>query len=451
MAELRDTMLHLDGCPDEVPEDLDQFTLWVRKEILELDHSPRVKLAELYQQASEDLAAIEENISECVAGAAAVERRSPKTDADDLDRRFFEHFKKKNLEARDEIVEVLAHRMRREALRLATGPFLPGLWVHPAWSFRRQPNAFSPSGYSPIRHAFRVLPVSELRLVEALYRREDWVGFDRFLADHLERTNPAGEVRRLVTEHHLLARRSDVLLPALDAFDRAELLLFASAVAVQIEGIFEDACILVGIPQDSLRINTLAPKVELLMRHEDSIDFVYYSFRFPVVRNRVAHGRVLEDGDRTARLLLLDLLDACRTVCRSENPANLLVALLRRVARQSATVADALEFAILFVEVNGEQPDPFYGLGESFDEMKLMVEREATWRYLSDLADRRTEEIDAGVRRIAEGLRRHREAVRSDCDELLRRLGNDRGNSDVGTQDFISIVRGLPGSDSPAS
>jgi hypothetical protein len=114
------------------------------------------------------------------------------------------------------------------------------------------------------------------------------------MARYIEQHDPVGGIIALLDKHHLLNARKTVLLPALAAYRRGELALFSSAVAVQIEGIFEDACHLSGVSLDELRIATLIPKLDaLLWRGHVQIDYPYYAFKFPILRNRVAHGRLV--------------------------------------------------------------------------------------------------------------------------------------------------------------
>jgi hypothetical protein len=74
LSVLRDVVSAVDGAPDDVPADPGEFATWVREDLLEFDHLPREKLAELYQWASEDLAAIERNVGYCKGRIAEMER-----------------------------------------------------------------------------------------------------------------------------------------------------------------------------------------------------------------------------------------------------------------------------------------------------------------------------------------------------------------------------------------
>ncbi len=106
LAELRDVVAALDGCPDNVPTQVEDFPRWVRMELLEPKYLPRDKLAELYSWASEDLAAIESHISDCSARMTEIAERDPKTDTDESEIRFFRYYLELNEEAKQEIIDV---------------------------------------------------------------------------------------------------------------------------------------------------------------------------------------------------------------------------------------------------------------------------------------------------------------------------------------------------------
>jgi hypothetical protein len=391
------------------------------------------------------LATIQENIRHCEARLAEVNRRSQRSGAGKYDAAFYGYFRRMNEEARDEIVDVLANRIEREAVRAASVRLFRGMIdFHVPWAFRWHPDRYSAESYSEIAHAFLELPLRRFHRVQELHREGHWDDFDEALRDYIESQRVADSIRKMVGEHHLLAARKDVLVPALGAYDRAEYALFTSAAAIQVEGIFGDACALSEISVEKLRTATLVPKVEALHRANDTlIDYPYYAFRFPVLRNHVAHGH-LPPGDleRTARLLLLDLQDVCRVVIKHPSAPNALVRFLRKAREEQPTVADAVEFAVLVAEVDSQQPLPFYGLSGAYDEWKGRLSDAALWTFLEGFASSEDEEVACGLRVVATRL--HRE--RPEAKRLLMKMG-DRGKGPLERDEFLNAVRLRPGHD----
>jgi hypothetical protein len=420
---------------------------------LGFEYLPRQKLAELYDLASKDLLAIGANVADCERAIHEVKQRSPKTDADLCDIRFYEYFLQLNQAAKDEIVDVLTHRMHQQALRASYGASSMSfsLAFHVPWSFRWNPRRFEHSTFSSVRHAFHELPIRILREVQRLYEEQDKTQFDQHLEKYISETKPAQKIRRLLEEHHLLAARKSVLLPALEAYEREEFSFFASAAATQIEGMVEDGCLLSGISLNELRRASITNKLDALVRDTRiHIDYVYYAFKFPIVRNRIAHGRVLtRDVRRVGHLLLLDLYDCCRIVRNHPGAPNPLVELLRRVKPDMATLGDVVEFAAIYAETNGERPNPFYGLAQDFENFERLLDRQAVWDFIHELLRARHEELDIGLRFIGNRIKKKAPILRTACARLLAQLG-DRGSGEFDRGEFMSAVRRHQDHDLPA-
>jgi len=448
LDQLREVIAALDGCPGDVPADPQKFPEWVRKELLYLEHLPKQKLAELYDWASKDLLAIKANIAYCERAIHEVERRSPKTDGDLYDVRFYKYYRQLNQDAKEEIVDVLTHDIYHAAFRASVGAggILSAASLLSPWSFRWKARIFDPTAFSPIRHAFGELPTRLWPEVQRLYEEQDRTQFDQYLEEYISETKPTEKIRCLVDEHHLLAARRSVLLPALEAYRQEEFPFFASAVAPHVEGIIEDACLLSGISLHKLRQGSISDKLDALVRDAPIyIDYAYYAFKFPVLRNRIAHGRMLtSDVHRVAHLLVLDLYNCCRIVREHPGAPNALVELLRRVKPDKATLANVVDFAAMYAETNGEPPSYFYGLGREFDEFTLLLDRQTVWDFLEDLLGPQSEEIDIGLRFIGNRLKKASPTQRTFVASLLAKLGA-RGEGKFDRRAFISGVHGFRG------
>ncbi|MFA6224193.1 MAG: hypothetical protein WC647_17980 [Desulfomonilaceae bacterium] len=457
LGQLRQVIAKLYGCSEDIPSDPDQVPNWVRKELFGFEYLPRDKLAEIYSWASEDLSAIEANIADCDRAIKKVERRSPKTDEDPSDIRFYRYYLQLNKEAKDEIIDVLTNKNKlwRKALSASYRPYsmIAGLTMQTPWSFRWYPERFHPSNFSSVRHAFGRLPLRIFREFERLYEAQDKtaqnkIQFYQRVEEFIAHFKPTEDIRRLLDEHHLLADRKRILLPALEAYEREEFELFISATATQIEGIITDGCFLSGISLEKLRLGSIIEKLEVLVRDTAvHIDYVYYAFKFPVLRNRIAHGHMLRDDVRhTAHLLLLDLYDCCRIVREHPGAPNSLVEFLRRVKSDMATVADLVEFAAIYVETDGEPPNDFYELDQEFEKFRLLLDRQAFWNFLHKLLDPKHEVIDIGLRFITDQLNHETPALGIRCKSLMKGMGQ-RGVGKFDRDDFMSAVRRQQGHD----
>jgi len=445
---LRDFMSTVDGCPKSIPADPAEFSTWVRKKLLRFESLPRNKLAELYENASEDLATIASNIAYCEQELRNMNRQAAPTDDDAPTYGFFQYFLELNTDARNEIIEVLASqsRMQNEALRASRTPlFRDYIDFHVPWSFRWFPERYSSRDYSRVDHAFGNLPIAELDHVRELYRGRQWALFDREVVNYLQEYKPAEAVRAWLTQHHLLAARQDVLRPALDAYDRGEFPLFISAVAVQIEGVFEDACHLSEIVPGGSRGAVLFAKLQALWKKKDVIfDYPYFAFYFPRVRNRVAHGRKPGDNiERIAHLLLLDLHNACEIVATHPAASNEMVSFLKQKEPGRESELDLVKFAVLYTETDGQAPDDFYGLATEFNNALLALDSQVLWRRLGEMVGTDRDEVVSGLRSIATKLKKLRPSLKRECGRLLAQLGN-HGGEEFERSTFLAAVATIP-------
>lgn len=390
IPDIRALIVELTGlAPHKVPEEEYDFLQWFLQDILYLERPPSRALEELYAHASEDLASIQRNIDKCDAEIVNIERRTPKTGDNEQDAKFFGYFKDLNVEARNEIVSVLASSIREKALAAAQARSRYSLNFFDApWSFRWFTDRFDPGSFSDLRHRFLHLPLDRWHEVDALYKNDPGA-FKQLLHEYFEEHRPVQHVRDACSSDHHLAARRDILLPAIEAFERREYALFCSAIAVQIEGIFEDCCIELGEGPNSLHSATLRPKLDVLVRRRGRFgSYPYYAFRFAKLRNRIAHGRILEPEQivETAHFLLLDLVNVIAFHSQLESPGRLMISLLKSDNSGSATLF-RLKFASLLAD-GAERPPDFYQLGLKYDTMRAELQQEgaALWQYAKALS-----------------------------------------------------------------
>ena len=91
---------------------------------------------------------------------------------------------------------------------------------------------------------------------------------------------------------------------------------------LQIEGIFADICREIGVSENQLDISSLNDKLQHIDGKMGSFFFFeYYSFKFPVLRNLVAHGGLVDgELEDTAVHLMLDLLPVCELTVSEDLP-----------------------------------------------------------------------------------------------------------------------------------
>lgn len=451
-SELRDTISALWSHPDDIPTEERAFADWLLKEVLCMSDLPREALLDLDTEASSDLVALEKNIDLCKREIRQIENRVP-TDHDGPDRRLYEHYQEINIAAREEIVSALRGPIRYEALRRSRrklSPFAQPIDFHVAWSFRWFPERFNPESFSELSNKFGGIGIQDLEMAERLYKT-DLTAFDSFLDKYFEIHHPVRDIRDAIDKHHRLMPRRGVLEAAMRAFEQCEFELFTATAGLQVEGIFEDCCLDLGSKRESLLTQTLVSKVEALRRAGATLsDYAYYAFRFPALRNHIAHGRILAgDRVRTARLLLLDLLAVCDILRSLPSTVNRLVALLRSVLPSGPTDKELLKFASL-LDPSGKAPslDPCYGMEELIGRMQVGVASEPFWDYLQHLAGSQVGSADlaAGLKNVAIALK---SSSNSRSVHLLALLGNSKAADRFDHEEFWQQIDAVPSFSAP--
>lgn len=450
LEQIREALIDLHGESDDIPEDPAQVSEWVRKDLFGLKCLPKEKLLERYIWASEDLAVIELNIADCEKVIEKLESKTSRTEQELSKLRICKHYLGMNREAKHEIVRVLTDEIYSNSLMASwnINSMMVGLASNFPWSFRARPDRFHYSSFSPVRHAFMKLSVRELAFVTSLYILEDKTEFDHYLANFLANEKPSKKIRELVTEHHLLNDRKNVIFPALEAYERGLFELFISAVATQIEGLIGDGCILGGISHEKVKSQGMIDKLkDLLKINPGCVDYVYYAYEFPKLRNKIAHGHMIkEDVKRNAHLLLLDLEDCCKMVRDHSCVSNTLTNFLRAKHPDKGSVADVIEFAFIAAENNFQPPDEFYRLTENFEKFDCLVNSPVVWNFLTNLVDANGMDTSTGLRFLGINYKKRTKAIQKTCTSLLKKL-NGRGEKKHDRKIFIWQVSQQPGNE----
>ncbi len=134
-----------------------------------------------------------------------------------------------------------------------------------------------------------------------------------------------------IGSHHVLAERSNTLMHLVKLYGKKEWFAFSNLTILQIEGLLTDLCLMFEFDKNKrkqleskMARTGLGFKLDLL---RDSIgyelDYEYFRFRFRVLRNRVAHGRLTDtEIEIMAGILLIDLYKVCECTRSLDVPMN---------------------------------------------------------------------------------------------------------------------------------
>lgn len=130
------------------------------------------------------------------------------------------------------------------------------------------------------------------------------------------------KIENLIQTNHIIANRKEILLTIINHYKGRNFISVINMLPMQIEGIFHDICLEIGIDESRLDIASINEKLRIIQSHMNHfIYFEYYSFKFPIIRNIVAHGKLIAgDIEQTAIMLMLDLLPVCELATSEDIP-----------------------------------------------------------------------------------------------------------------------------------
>ncbi|WP_157118912.1 hypothetical protein [Azohydromonas lata] len=386
----------------DIPEDSKDFWKYVEENYLELKEEPKDKFTELSFQATEDLSLIAKNLKYINRERDILDERKRQLGRLSAEDRYYrnqlDYFENKNIVARNEIVEFLTDGIKHHAIRKASSDFNAS---YPIWSFFRDtPYAFGRAYKSydvrsldEYSNKFTDLPASGYREMIKECRQS----YDKFKeyayyyisgdAEYLPSVRE--KLEDLVKTSHVLARRKQVIDALLKHFDEKDYLSFVNIAPLQIEGIFADICREIGVSESQLDISSLNDKLEHIDGKINNFHyFEYYAFKFPVLRNLVAHGGLVDgDMEKTALHLMLDLLPVCDLTISKELPVNYALKVLDEAKNKN------YEKVIEWLDLRDKVKIPdFYQVNEKIKEVEAIYTSQEFWNYL-DLGLKRLNDV----------------------------------------------------------
>ena len=321
-------------------DDSTEFWSFVEKNYLHLEVEPKEKFSEICFRVNEDLVALAENLSFIRDALAELEKKKKSEGRLTADERYYrnqlEYFGNKNLAAKDEIVDFMTYKIKSYAISkasvqsnfMARGRSLLGDSPYAfGRSFHWAPfDPYDVRALDVYSNKFMDLPVSSYReLVNECKTSPE--KFKDYAVAYIkgvsgELLSVREKLLELVEKSHILFSRKQVIETMLRHFEAKDYISFVSMAPLQIEGIFADICREIGVSENQLDISSLNDKLQHIDGKMGSFFFFeYYSFKFPVLRNLVAHGGLVDgELEDTAVHLMLDLLPVCELTVSEDLP-----------------------------------------------------------------------------------------------------------------------------------
>lgn len=325
---------------EKIPADSAEFWSFVEKEYLHLDGEPKEKFSEICFRVNEDLVALAKNLSFIRKELFSLEEKKKTDGRLTADERYYrnqlEYFENKNLVAKDEIVDFMTNKIKpyaisKASMKIPVLAFSTSLFGDSPYAFGRRFH-WAPADPYDVRsldsysNKFMDLPVSGYREMVKECKSSP-AKFKEYALAYIngvpsELPSVREKLLDLVGKSHILSIRKQIIETMLRHFEANDYISLVSMAPLQIEGIFADICREIGVSESQLDISSLNDKLQHIDGKMRSFFFFeYYSFKFPVLRNLVAHGGLVDgDLEDTAIHLMLDLLPVCELAVSEDLP-----------------------------------------------------------------------------------------------------------------------------------
>lgn len=384
---------------DDIPKNSEEFWVFIEKKYLYLEKEPKSMFTKLSFEVADDLGKIAKNLEYILSERKILEEKKIEHGRLSANERYYrnqlDYFENKNIVARNEIVDFMSTYIKSYAINKSApeSPFSFSL----GFMFKESPYRFGRTSFlhsydsydvrslDEYSNKFDDLPVSVHReLIEKCRKSpENFKEIAHYYIAGVPDSLPSvsEKLEKLVEESHILTRRKQVISTMLKHFETKDYISFVSIAPLQIEGIFADICREIGVSENQLDISSLNDKLHHIDGKINSFFyFEYYSFKFPVLRNLVAHGGLVDgELEDTALLLMLDLLPVCKLTVSKELPINYALTVLDEASQSN--YEKLIEW--LDLRTNVLIPD-FYNIKEKISATETLYDSTGFWEYLKE-------------------------------------------------------------------
>lgn len=380
----------------DVTEDENEFYKYIAKQYLWLEKEPRDMVLDLFYRASDDLQKIDSQlklINSHLKGLEEKKKRSGWLNGEErYDRNLYEYYRDKNQSAKDEILKFLAEDLERYALSEcqcnSTRPIMLNFFTgQMPYSYSRGAmfsnlDPFDVEQMTVMSNKFLDLSLPQHSEINKLYKNDKEKFYEfakKFISGEIENFGCAlDKIEGYFSTSHIIGKRRDVLSAIISHYRNDDYVSVVNMLPMQIEGIFHDICTELGIDESRLDISSINEKLRML---KDSINnfiyFEYYSFKFPIIRNIVAHGKLIEANiEQEAIMLMLDLLPVCDMAVSDEIP------IFRKIKLLNKVLCNDYESLIDYMNLHDVAIPDFYDLADDIQAAESKLSSDDFWIYL---------------------------------------------------------------------
>jgi hypothetical protein len=371
---------------DDVIQDESKFHKYICKTYLDIVKEPKEELLSAFVRARQDIKEIDDTLEKIDKLLNEITKNNS---AEEIQQKkpILYYYQEHNQIAKEAILEFLKNDIDNYALSNSyDNSLLSGIMGRIPYNYHWNPKSYQPKYPNDLENKFGELPLPEFRRVAKMYK-EDKPSFHIYLSDYIQTNQIIFLANQLLSEHHLLDVRKEIISEALNIYDKGSKIMFANAVPTIIEGILHDLCILCGEDENELLQKGFQHKLDKLKGiFSYELYYEYYSFRFRLFRNKVAHGRLTKnDVDELSDLLLLDLYQICRLVNSSKLQLNQKRFVINELNNSNPKIdyKQVLEYLLLDkIEI----PE-FYKLTNEINTVEKIISSNEFWDFLEKEMD----------------------------------------------------------------
>jgi hypothetical protein len=429
-----------------IPREEQAFFQFICYEYLNLEKEPYQCLIKIYEDVSNDLRKICLNIDKCKKEAEDIRKIENKSKGEFISEEdkykllMLDFYIERNLNAKEEIlifltsndIKTIVYQKVQKQLPYGLSQLLGNL----PYSYHYLSERYDVTKYSDISYKFSEVTLDEYRKLYKL-DKTDKDKFYEFAETYIESKNIVDKIYKKISSNHCLDRRKNILHSALEAYKNGEELLFINIIPLQIEGIFYDYCIELGIPENKLTSSSLIDKLDRIIKSNSGFyNYEYFAFRFPVIRNRVAHGRIIEEKEikKLSTVLLLDLYEVCREISSNNLIINKVVELIEEFKEGYQNTNNIVKIA--FVVLQELEIPIFYNLEPYIAQIKIEFTKNQFFDYLLELIEFNNPIVNKGIEKIVTVLNKKPEINKESCTRIFKKLQLLKEQENIGYKKF---------------
>jgi hypothetical protein len=424
--------------PDPLPEEEQAFYQYICDRYLYLKKEPKESLANLYEDATKDIREIDARLIDIQQKLDEITKAN---DANDIQEKkpVLYFFQEHNDKAKAEILRFMLHDIKQYALRESYKGHL-GLvfWWNVPYRYRGNPNGYKPRLPHDLDNKFRYLTLSSLEKLKVKYE-EDKPAFYHDLERYIKKEETVFSIGNLLGQNHILYGRGEIIDDALKTYESGGKIMFAHAVPTIIEGILHELCLQIDEKENDLLQKGFQYKLDqLLPVFGVELYYEYYSFRFRIIRNKIAHGRLTKsDVDELADLMLLDLHQICKLTLSTKLQLNQKRFVIDELSKTMES--PDYKYLVQYLHLAKVEVPEFYGLADKIEEVEKLPGTAGFWEFINKELDNGGETERHGVVFTLQAIKK-REPFDPRCSALLSKAKLSKPDKEI-AMDYLNRLR----------